>query len=60
LGKGEEVDFKGRIDFRRVWAVLQDIGFDGPLVVELDSAVEPRESCERNKNYLETVLGITV
>jgi inosose dehydratase len=60
LGSGGKIDFEGKIDFKRVWAVLQEIGFDAPLAVELDASVDPRESCERNKRYLETVLEITV
>jgi len=60
LGKGEEIDFKGMINFKRVWSALQEIGFDGPLVVELDASVDPRGSCDRNKNFLKTVLGLTM
>ena len=50
---------EGRINIKEVWDVLRKINFDGPLVVEVDSSDNPRESCKRNKEFLES-LGIVV
>ena len=51
---------EGEIDLTGFWTTLQSIGFDGPLIVELDASRDPRGSCQRNRKFLEEKLGITV
>jgi len=48
---------KGDLDIKGIWEVLQEIGFDGPIVIELDSADDCRQSCENNMKFLKNVLG---
>lgn len=47
----------GELDFPEVLQALQEIGYDGWLVVELDSYDgDPREAAEKSKAYLDALL----
>ena len=51
---------KGCVDFPGVLAALEDIGYDGWIVVEQDVLPghgQPAESARRNREYLRT-LGV--
>ena len=50
---------RGTVDFWGVWQALQQAGFDGWIVVDLDyTSLSPEESCRINKAYLNEILGI--
>jgi inosose dehydratase len=48
---------KGKIDFQIILETLWGIGYDGPIVAELDASVDERESCKSNKIFLENLMG---
>jgi inosose dehydratase len=44
---------KGIVDFKSIFRILQDVGYDGPLCEELDRApVSNAESAENNFRFL--------
>lgn len=50
---------RGTIDFWGCWQALQQAGFSGWIVVDLDyTSLSPEESCRLNKLYLNEILGI--
>jgi inosose dehydratase len=53
---------QGRADIKAVFRALDDVGFKGWLVVELDTVTEPgrspRASAEMNRDYLRNTIGI--
>lgn len=53
---------RGTVDLKGVFTALNDIGFDGWGIVELDGITEPsrtaKESAEISKRYLEDVIGL--
>lgn len=50
----------GEIDFAAVLGALEEIGYDGWLVVELDSYDgDPREAAAQSKTYLDRLLATT-
>ena len=55
---------RGTVDLKGVFAALNEIGFDGWGIVELDSTTSPtrtaKESAEISKRYLEDVIGLRV
>jgi inosose dehydratase len=49
---------RGSVDFPGVLAALEEIGYDGWIVVEQDvlpGMGTPRESARRNRDYLRTI-----
>jgi inosose dehydratase len=55
---------RGKVDLKKVFAALDEIGFDGWAIVELDrvpdNARTPRESALISRTYIEKELGRTV
>jgi inosose dehydratase len=55
---------RGRVDVKGCVAALQEIGFDGWAIVELDRVVDatgsPRQSAEANREYVTRQLGLTL
>ena len=50
---------RGVVDFWGCWQALQQQGFSGWIVVDLDyTRLDPAESCRLNKLYLNEILGI--
>ena len=50
---------RGVVDFWGCWQALQQHGFEGWIVVDLDyTSLDPDESCRINKTYLNEILGI--
>jgi inosose dehydratase len=52
---------RGRVDLPAVFAALDDVGFKGWAVVELDDPVDPsrspRDSAAHARRYIEQTLG---
>ena len=49
----------GRVDFPALWHVLQDAGFDGWIITDLDyTCLEPEDSSCICLSYLTNTLGI--
>jgi inosose dehydratase len=49
---------RGDVDFRGVVKALQDVGYEGWIVVEQDvlpGMGTPRESAHRNREYLKSI-----
>jgi len=51
----------GPVDFPKILQILQDAGYTGWIMIELDSTtLTPKESAQISKKYVEEVLGIKV
>lgn len=51
---------KGTLDLPAIVAALEETGFSGPIVLELDHAENPRAAAEHNRDYALKHLGLSL